>query len=93
MRKGFILTTLLVFPLSVFAADKDTMEAKVEENADAMFSMCDTNKDGKISKDEYNKEKMDKFAKYDTNKDGVLSKEEHEKMALDTHDKLMGIKS
>lgn len=86
MIKHLLLTVLIVAPLSAMAADK----GKVEDNANEMFSMCDSNKDGKISKEEYNKEKTEKFAKYDTNSDGALDKMEHEKMAVDMHDKLMG---
>lgn len=84
--KKILLGLLLATPIIASANNRTT----VEKNADEMFSHCDTDGDGKISKDEYQKEKMDKFSKYDTNNDGSLSKEENEKMAVDMHDKLMG---
>ena len=43
---------------SVALADDATMI----KNADEMLTMCDSNKDGKISKEEFSTEKMKKFS-------------------------------
>lgn len=40
------------------------------------MSMLDTNKDGKVSRQEFMKAHMEMFASKDTNKDGVLSEDE-----------------
>ena len=58
-------------------------------NMDKMFSECDANSDGKISKDEFMKHKMDSFTTADKNNDGLLSKEESEAMMKEMHDKMM----
>jgi Ca2+-binding EF-hand superfamily protein len=49
-----------------------------------MFKMMDTNEDGKISKDEWQKHHDQRFAEIDTDKDGVITpaeiKEHHKQM-------------
>ena len=44
--------------------------------ADDLFSKIDTNKDGKISRQEYMNAVVGTFSKLDKNRDGVLSREE-----------------
>ncbi len=41
-------------------------------NDDAAFQAADTNKDGKIDKEEFKAQVEKKFAAYDVNKDGVI---------------------
>lgn len=102
MRKTIILAVLIATPAMCFALDKPTGSTSmsgerattgstaVSTNASKIFEQCDLNNDGKISRDEFNREKSNEFARYDTNSDGMLTKEEHQKLAVDTHDKLMG---
>jgi Ca2+-binding EF-hand superfamily protein len=89
MKKLIIVSALLsAFPGLSSLVLADDMMAK--ENDDEMMNMHDTNKDGKLSKEEFTNEKMKAFTKYDKNSDNMLSKEEHKKMAMDMHDKMMG---
>jgi Ca2+-binding EF-hand superfamily protein len=91
MKKLTIITAALG-TLSAFTSLALAEDMTSKSNIDKMMTMCDTNKDGKISKAEYTEEKMKAFSKYDTNNDGMLSKEEHKSMAMSMHDKLMGEK-
>ena len=80
--------TVIMSVCSVALADDEMMM----KHADEMMSMCDTNKDGKISKEEFTTEKMKKFSMYDKDSDGTLSKAEHQMMAMDMHKMMMGEK-
>ena len=53
--------------------DKATIARNISEG---MIKMNDTNQDGAISKEEWQKKKDGEFAEKDTNKDGKLTKEE-----------------
>ncbi len=54
---------------------KDKMEG-MEGCGKNMGAMMDTDKDGKVSKDEFTKHHDDAFAQMDTNKDGTLDQSE-----------------
>lgn len=81
MKKLLVAALLLISMPAYAQEDKAVSE---------MFKKCDANKDGKISKEEYNNEKMQNFDQYDSNKDGNLSMDEHKKMLKEHHEKLMG---
>ncbi|MDQ3006570.1 MAG: EF-hand domain-containing protein [Chloroflexota bacterium] len=89
ISKCLIVAAILGSASVAMAAD----EAMMKKNCDEMMRMHDTNKDGKLSKDEYSKAKMEMFTKYDKNSDGMLSKEEHEMMGMDMHKMMMGDKN
>ena len=80
--KKLLVTALLLVSMPAYAQE--------DKAVSDMFKKCDTNKDGKISKEEYSNEKMQKFDEYDSNKDGYLSMDEHKKMLKEHHQKLMG---
>ena len=84
-----LITSL--FPVLLFAvavsAEKPIREPGAKGPADMpehMLKMMDTNEDGKISKDEWQKHHDQRFAEIDTDKDGVITpaeiKEHHTKM-------------
>jgi len=86
MKKIVTAIAIMALPFAAQAADK----SRDDIQADKIFDRSDTNKDGVVSKDEYTKEEMDKFAQFDRNKDDQLSKTEHEQLAMEVHDELMG---
>ena len=88
LTHSIALAALMCLASPAYANDKEVMA-----NAEAMLKNCDTNGDGKLSKDEYAESKMKKFKEYDKNDDGALSKEEHEKMVMDMHKMVVGEKS
>ena len=53
--------------------------AKTSQDTEMLMRRMDTNKDGKLSKDEVKGPLQQDFSKVDTNDDGFLSKEELEK--------------
>jgi hypothetical protein len=73
MTKTLLKATLLAAALT-FTAQNAAL-AYSAQKAD-MFQEKDTNKDGKITKDEFTAECEKHFTTKDTNKDGVLTKEE-----------------
>lgn len=73
----------------VFAND----EAKMKKTCEEMMTKADTDKDGKLSKEEFVSEKTKMFSKYDKDGDGMLSKSEHEMMGMDMHKMMMGDKN
>ena len=64
VKKILVVLTIMIFTASwSFAADD-------------LFSKIDTNKDDKISRQEYMNAVVESFSKLDKNRDGVLSREE-----------------
>lgn len=84
INKTIIVSAFLCLGTQAFAEDD------MAKHMDDMFTMCDTNKDGMISKEEFLAEKTKMFAKYDANNDGMLNKDEHEKMAMDMKKMMQG---
>lgn len=81
--KKILLFTAAALALTVpaaFAADDTAAPAKKEGPGKhrPRLEMLDTNKDGKISKDEFLAPHISHFAKLDTNGDGFATKEEIE---------------
>jgi hypothetical protein len=69
---GFIL-------LSSCAETKTASQSKeTSQDTEMLMRRMDTNKDGKLSKDEVKGPLQNEFSKIDTNDDGFLSKEELE---------------
>lgn len=60
------------------------MQDRGGERGLAMMEQFDLNKDGKVSQEEIDQARKDKFAKFDTNKDGKLSLKEFEALWLET---------
>ena len=85
MKKLFVSALILGLLPSTSYAEHQMDKAHM----DKMFSMCDGNSDGKLSKDEYTKHKMESFSKADKNNDGSLGKEEHDGMMKEMHDMMM----
>ncbi|MFH1241361.1 MAG: hypothetical protein V1689_03270 [Pseudomonadota bacterium] len=56
----------------------------------AHFDATDTNKDGKISLEEYTASCAERFKKLDTNADGFLTKEELQETAAKAREKAKG---
>ena len=74
MIKKILLAMLLSVSVLTFSADTPPQPSQSQSfvRGGGMMMMMDTNKDGKISKDEM----LTWFAKVDTDKDGFLSQEE-----------------
>lgn len=53
-------------------------KSKCGSKCSKKWEKMDTNKDGKVSKDEFMSGKQEKFAKMDVNKDGFITKEDRE---------------
>jgi len=75
-----VVTTALAQPATT---DKDKM---MEHHHAEMMTSVDTNKDGMISREEFNQHHEKMFIKCDKNKDGMLDKDEHEMMMKEMHD-------
>lgn len=72
---------LLAFAASAIAAPAFAQDAPPQPprpGGTAMFDRLDTNKDGVITREEYNADVAARFAKLDTNKDGKISEEERQ---------------
>lgn len=65
-------------------------QTTVKEWGKAHFEAIDTNKDGKISLDEYTASCTERFKKLDTNGDGFLTKEEMQETAAKVREKARG---
>jgi Ca2+-binding EF-hand superfamily protein len=84
LNKLIAISCLLLTATSVFAEDDMATKDYTE-----MMEMCDTDKDGKISKVEYTNEKMKKFDEYDKDNDDALNKTEYQTMSSEIHKMLM----
>ena len=79
MKKSNVLkASVLIVSLAFFMSCKSTSKTATESNssnsqATEMLSRMDTNKDGKLSKDEVRGPLQDMFDKLDTDSDGFLS--------------------
>lgn len=75
MKHVALILTGALFALNtqVFAADAPSQAAP---RSPKMLQQFDTDKDGKISRDEFAAKRAKGFARFDTNKDGSLSLEE-----------------
>lgn len=79
MKKLNVLLIIAVLAVSCKSTDETTTatkQGKGQPNVEEILSKLDTNKDGKISKDEAQGPLKNDFVKIDTNKDGFISKEE-----------------
>lgn len=83
-----ILTFLIVGSLlfSVYA-DKHEKHGKHKEMMKKHFEEMDTNKDGKISQEEWNNFHQSKFKEIDKDNDGSLTKEELKNHWKENHKK------
>jgi Ca2+-binding EF-hand superfamily protein len=76
---------LLFLAMPTWAADAEKPKAaenpEVERVVANLLNQFDTNKDGKISKDEAKGRLADAFDRFDTNKDGFLDKDELRRVA------------
>ncbi|WP_146851063.1 alpha/beta hydrolase fold domain-containing protein [Brevifollis gellanilyticus] len=68
---------LLALSLPVTAAIAQQTPPAPAERAARMFEALDTNKDGKLSKEEMPERFRENFSRVDANSDGSISKEEH----------------
>jgi len=73
-----LTTTLVLLAATAFAEHR-----KMDMGMTDMFTKCDTNGDGSLSKEEFLAEKTKMFTKHDLNNDGKISKDENEKMVED----------
>ena len=84
MKKLNLILLLAVLAISCKSTDEAASEpeqrpgqnGKGQPKVEEVLSKLDTNKDGKISKDEAQGPLKNDFTKIDTNKDGFISKEE-----------------
>ena len=75
--RNFLLTApFFIITSSAFAESPSPPQLDFHEMHDKMLDRLDTNKDGKVSKDEFLRPKEERFAKFDTNKDGFLDSTE-----------------
>jgi hypothetical protein len=77
--KKLTITTLSFVALNFAAsscANKKPKTAKVNPQAERLFTQMDANKDGKLSKDEVKGPLLNDFMRIDMDSDGFLSKEE-----------------
>jgi len=74
MNKPLLLLALSL-PLSSTLAQQAPLAPA--ERAERMFANLDTNKDGKLSREEMPERLRETFARVDANSDGSISKEEH----------------
>ena len=75
MKKLFAVTLFtLALPFSVSAEDSD--QAKLMKKTDYLIEKMDGNKDGKVSKEEYEVYSARKFKIIDSNNDGSISRDE-----------------
>lgn len=76
LEKGY-----MVAQAHTYDEDKKTGESKAGEGK-CGAAMADTNKDGKITKEEWTKHHDLKFEQMDSNKDGAIDKDEMEKSRM-----------
>jgi Ca2+-binding EF-hand superfamily protein len=85
---GMCMIVLIFGVTFSFAQTPEDVKAKAKERIEAM----DTNKDGRISKEEYLTNCSQRFDALDTNKDGYLSKEELQEKAASAKEKAAGFR-
>lgn len=96
--KWFVGACLAVFILGVTASYAQTASSdEAKAKAQQWFDSTDTNKDGKISKEEFlakckGKNCSQRFDALDTNKDGFLDREEAKKEAEQAKEKASGLR-
>jgi hypothetical protein len=79
MLKGFLVTLLIASLISCSSNKKTTVNSQTHggpPSTDELFAQMDSNKDGKLSKEEVKGPITNDFSKVDTNSDGFISKEE-----------------
>jgi Ca2+-binding EF-hand superfamily protein len=86
MTRASCLILAIAFATAAWAADKENPKKpaenpEVEKIVADLLQRFDTNKDGKISKDEAKGRLADAFGRFDTNKDGFLDKDELRRVA------------
>ena len=87
ISKSFIATAVIaVLPLVAFGGDKDKTQAPAGTVASAQFDSLDTNRDGRISRQEAATDSKIVFSTADKNGDGYLDNSEysHRDMSNDT---------
>ncbi|CAM3516454.1 EF-hand domain-containing protein [Flavobacterium gelidilacus] len=88
MKKLSLFTIVALAMFSCNSTKETTQETsrtantqeKGRPNPETMFAEMDTNKDGKLSKDEVKGPLSEKFSEIDSNSDGYISKEELKNM-------------
>lgn len=85
LRKMIAVVAVMSSSQLAYAGD----DAKMKKTCAEMMATADTDKDGKLSKEEFMAEKTKMFEKYDKDGDGMLSTNEHEMMASDMHKMMM----
>lgn len=70
--------------LAEYRASAPAITAKAADNAAEFARVLDTDKDGKISGDEFKRRTLAAFDQLDANKDGIVSPEERRKAGVDT---------
>ncbi len=86
MNRLFAVILASTLTATAWAADKDPPKKpaenpEVERMVANLLERFDTNKDGKISKDEAKGKLAENFDRFDTNKDGYLDKDELRRVA------------
>ena len=87
ISKSLIAAAVIaMIPLSAFAGDKDKTQAPMGTVASAQFDTLDTNRDGRISRQEAATDSKIVFSTADKNGDGYLDNSEysHRDMSNDT---------
>jgi Ca2+-binding EF-hand superfamily protein len=82
-----ILALVVLWGTPYVSAQQQT---SAKESVQAHFAAIDTNKDGKISLEEYTASCAEHFKKLDTNADGFLTKEELQETAAKAKEKVRG---
>ena len=75
----FALATLLFISCKTTDTPERNEQGQERPSTEQLLAQMDTNKDGKLAKDEAKGPLLNDFSKIDTNNDGFLSKEEIEK--------------
>ncbi|MCJ8276989.1 MAG: hypothetical protein HRT44_10270 [Bdellovibrionales bacterium] len=92
MKNLIVIASLLLLGACAHHGHKHGGKMGCKSHKKMMWENMDANKDGKVSKEEWMKDKQQWFADMDTNKDGFVTMEEkkaHHKMK---HAKMMGDK-
>lgn len=87
MKKLTATAVAFTVALTSSAAFANKHEGDYAKKMEEKFNMADTNKDGAISKDEWNAKSMEMFTKIDENGDGNVTMEEKKAFMKTKHDK------